>query len=287
MVYNVTRDCTYCGQGCRTPNTAAACGPALDCARVWAPEFHYEPALADAVPGSGGYFLTYHFHCSGGGSGLLRSTTGQPFGPYADLVHGVPGGDVSLFYDAPPTGDGGVYAVSSGAALYATRLTADLRAINHSGSLTLAANCDGECSRTSVGFEGPFLQQRNGTYYLAASAFGNATRHGGPRSIFNQPPAVSGCPDCYYSTYMGCASTLHGPYVDAVDRANPGGWLAVASGGHNVYFLDHAGALWATIWYGSNPGNDTPARDAPFIDLPSVVLMTNISGRLVSAGRPP
>eukprot|EP01045_Picozoa_sp_COSAG04_P024419 COSAG04_NODE_3043_length_3243_cov_16.853082_3_plen_135_part_00 len=92
VVFNLTRDCKFCGKatasgGCRAPNSCARCGggdngaggctPKTSCgARVWAPELHHLPEKAADVPGSGGWFISYHFHCAGGGSGLLKSTTG-------------------------------------------------------------------------------------------------------------------------------------------------------------------------------------------------------------------
>ena len=83
VVYNISRDCSFCGPttlpgSCRQPNIPDQCNgvgkdgkPGGHCALVWAPEFHHLPAKAADVPGSGGYFLTFHFHCSGGGSGVL------------------------------------------------------------------------------------------------------------------------------------------------------------------------------------------------------------------------
>ena len=106
VVYNISRDCGWCGptsliESCRLPNGRECNAKGSDprrtdghCALVWAPEYHHLPKKAADVAGSGGHFLTFLFNCAGGGSGVLRSTTGHAFGPYTDLLHGVRGGDV-------------------------------------------------------------------------------------------------------------------------------------------------------------------------------------------------
>jgi hypothetical protein len=291
VVFNLTRDCRFCGNataagGCRAPNSCAVCGvgantttdggcePATDCGgRVWAPELHYLPDKADAVPGSGGWFISFHFHCSGGGSGLLRSTTGSPFGPFTDLVHGVSGGDVSLFQDGP---GGDVYAISSGGGgLYASLLSDDMRSIQK--VTIISPKCsDAPCATTAIGFEGPFAIKIGSAYFLSSSAFGDAAEHGGPTSSFDKPGAPG---DSHYSSFMGVATSFLGPYTAA--NGKPGSWLAVDSGGHNNYF-SYNGTVYGTLWYGSEPNNDVPAADSGLINLPSVVAMEVVDGRLIA-----
>lgn len=182
VVYNVSRDCSWCSdepRSCRTPNTPYAC-PAQNCSRIWAPEFHFLPGKA-AEP-SGGYYVTFHFHCAGGGSGVLQSTTGEAFGPYADLLHGVSGGDVTLFTDPA---DGAVYTASSGGSIGASRLSPNLSSIVE--TFELSAVCSADCSHTNIGFEGTQLVALGGAYFLCASAFGNATARGGLPSLRRQP----------------------------------------------------------------------------------------------------
>ena len=284
VVFNLTRDCKFCGPvtptgGCRVPNTCGVCGighndstgciPARDCGgRVWAPELHYLPNKAVDVPGSGGWFISFHFHCAGGGSGLLRSTSGNAFGPYTDLVHGVPGGDVSIFQDT----NGDVYSISSGSALVASKLSKDMTSIEERH--TLSPECGSHCEHSAIGFEGPFVIKINDTYFLSSSAFGNATAHGGPRSSFNDKSAPH---DSHYSSFMGASSSFLGPYTNA---GQPGSWLALDNGGHNTYFA-YQGAVYGTLWYGSEPNDDVPTADKPLVDLPSVSKMALLDGRLV------
>ena len=259
VVYNITRDCTFCGPAsqagsCRLPNVPGKCngvGKGAHCALVWAPEFHHLPLKAADVPGSGGYFLTFHFHCAGGGSGVLRSTSGHAFGPYADLVQGVPGGDVSLFMDPA---DKKVYTISSGP-YDMCELSKNMTAI--------VQPCFHLANSSDIGFEGPFMTAipstvaaaGSYTYYLSGSAFGNATGHGGPNY----------CSDsgCFYSTYTASASSVRGAF------GKP--WLSVAAGGHNVFFRDAQQQLWSTIWFGSSIVGNLPVVDRRLQDLPSIV----------------
>jgi len=429
--------------------------------RIWAPEVHYIPQRAQQVPGSGGYFISVDCgsECSGGH--ILRSTSGTALGPYESLVSGIPGGDVSIFYD--PTADD-VYAISTtGSGIEATPLTKDMRGLalrvrallpkqrtdpypagahkltmeacnasfadagqlwwlhsfgprsprcielGHDGQTALCVDtsggkefkafscgaggtascdnqqlefravdgslrwhcnansfcltqngsagsspvlapcdnasvvtqpnerwewsaptssaasapianagshmclqmerglepafphgppsstggfrldtgggCQGDCTHTDIGFEGPFMLYLNGSYYLSSSAFGNATVHGGPKSPGFADPT---CGNCWYSAYMGRAPALNASFTSTGRGKPDGGWLAVPAGGHNVYFRTKEGELWATIWYGSNPHGDTPSSKQPYIDLPSIVKVEIAEdGRLVSVGAPP
>lgn len=270
VVYNITRDCTWCGNetyGCRTPNIPSVC-PNSTCARVWAPEFHFLPSKV-AEP-SGGYYLTFHFHCAGGSSGVLASTTGLPFGPYADhLWSGVSGGDVTLFVDPA---DGEVYTGSSGSRIVATHLTSNLSAVVE--SFEISGVCSAECSHELVGFEGTQLLAVNGSYYMCASAFGNTTNHGGPKWDAGQAEAVS---NVYYSTWCGVATSIQGPFLDT--SGDPGGWLSVPFGGHNTYFVDENGGIYSTMWYGDLDG---PPRYSPYVNLPTILGVKIVGGRLVA-----
>lgn len=276
VVYNVTRDCPTCG-ACAIPNTPSAC-PGQRCGRIWAPEYHYLPSALAAAPRAGGNFISLHLHCQGGFSGVLASTTGQPFGPYEAVNTHVPGGDVTLFADPA---NGTVYAgSSSGGQLMASRLSANLSAVEE--TFSLGAACAGECSHQLIGFEGLQLVARSGAIFMCASAYGNATAHGGPSW-----PAIAGegaDSNLFYSTYCGRADSLRGPFLDPT--GDPGGWLSVPKGGHNTYFTDKDGNMLSTLWYGSS-ARDMPPADVPLVDLPSVVSVEVIGGRLVALGKPP
>lgn len=272
VVFNVTRDCPTCGN-CTLPNTPETC-PSGECARVWAPEYHFLPSTLAALPAANGSFIALHLHCAGGFSGVLASTTGHPFGPYEAINKGIHGGDVTLFEHA----NGTVYAGSSGP-LALSRLSANLSAVEE--VITLSPTCDGDCSHEYVGFEGMQFLARGGAFFLCASAYGNATAHGGPRwpAIGNETAASN----IYYSTYCASAATLRGPFLDP--SGDPGGWLSVPKGGHNTFFEDGAGNLFSTLWYGSS-SRDMPPSDKPLVDLPSLVSVEVVGGRLVAVGDP-
>jgi hypothetical protein len=276
VVYNVTRDCPACG-ACATPNTPAAC-PTLNCARVWAPEYHYLPSTLAAAPRAGGNYIALHLHCQGGFSGVLASTSGLPFGPYEAVNTRVPGGDVTLFADPR---NGTVYAGSSGGGgLHASRLSANLSAVEE--TFTLGAACAGECSHSLIGFEGLQIVVRGDNYFMCASAYGNTSAHGGPS--WPAIAAEGANSTIFYSTFCGRADSLRGPFLDPSGDA--GGWLSVPKGGHNTYFLDESGAMYSTLWYGSS-ARDMPPADVPLVDLPSLVSVDVVDGRLVALGSPP
>lgn len=272
VVYNATRDCPGCGE-CIIPNTPAAC-PSGKCARVWAPEYHYLPSTLAAVPRAGGHFIALHLHCSGGFSGVLASTTGHAYGPYEAINTAVHGGDVTLFAAA----NGTVFAGSSGP-LQLARLSSDLATVEE--VIVVSQVCDAECSHLYVGFEGMQFLSRGGAFFLCASAYGNATAHGGPRwpAIGNETASSN----IFYSTYCGRADTIRGPFLDPSGDA--GGWLSVPKGGHNTYFTDAAGNMFSTLWYGSS-ARDMPPSDVPLVDLPSLVSVDIVDGRLVALGTP-
>ena len=273
VVYNVTRDCPTCGD-CAIPNTAACPTPG-QCARVWAPEYHYLPSTLAAVPRANGSFIALHLHCEGGFSGVLASTTGSPFGPYEAILKGVHGGDVTLFAAV----NGTVFAGSSGP-LQLSRLSANLSVIEE--VIVVGEACEDECSHSLIGFEGMQFVARDGAFFLCASAYGNATAHGGPRwpAVGNETAASN----IFYSTWCGRSDDLRGPFVDPVS-GDAGGWLAVPKGGHNTFFVDDAGNMFSTLWYGSS-ARDMPPRDVPLIDLPSLVSVGVVGGRLVAMGAP-
>jgi beta-xylosidase len=205
-------------------------GKEFDRRSVWAPEIHYF---------KNNYYLAYCI--TGLGTGVLRSTTGKPEGPYAP-THGTAGPltkgiDASLFCDD----DGSVYfAWGSG---WYVKLNDDLSALagdpimvhcnppdldpaNHHGS----KYCP---DMTHVGFEGAFLFKANGKYHMAC-----AERPGDGR----------------YSCFIASADSLAGPWGARYE--------AVPCGGHNVFFQDKQGNWWSTLF-----GNDREValRERPAI----------------------
>lgn len=217
---------------------------------LWAPEVHYF---------KGTYWLTYSMPSYVGfneysASGLLRSTSGKPEGPYED-VH--PSGrlgneiDGSLFQDD----DGTVYFLwhsgmvakmksdMSGFAESPRRLKPSLPdpdPKHHSG---LCERIFGAGSYDHIGYEGAFMIKRQGTYYLIGS-----------EQI-----------DGRYSCMVATSKNFNGPYSARYE--------AVPHGGHPAFFRDELGEWWMTF-FGSDPG-------APWEERPGAVpIRFTIDGRL-------
>ncbi|MCX6925530.1 MAG: family 43 glycosylhydrolase, partial [Verrucomicrobia bacterium] len=166
---------------------------------IWAPELHYV---------KGTFWLSYCVNWKGGGTGLLKSTSGKAEGPYVDVK---PDGpltseiDASIFQD-----DGKVYFVYQDGKI--ARLKDDMSGLAEPAHLLAPTNFK------HVGFEGAFLFKANGRYYLAGAEF-----------IDNQ-----------YHCMVASADRLEGPYGDR--------YLAVPHGGHNMFFRDKAGNWWSTLF---------------------------------------
>jgi beta-xylosidase len=199
---------------------------------LWAPEIHWL---------KGNFFIAYCI--TGLGTGLLRSTTGKPEGPYVSVNQPdaplTPGIDASLFEDD----DGKVYFVYGSGFL--ARMKDDLSGLAEE---PVRLRCDpGDpdiehhhpqrpCPPSEydhVGFEGAFLFKANGRYYLSGA-------------------------ERYYERYhcmTAESETLRGPYHAR--------YVSVPEAGHNVFFQDAHGRWWSTIF-----GNDD---DAPFHERPGIL----------------
>ncbi|MGB6919026.1 MAG: family 43 glycosylhydrolase, partial [Phycisphaerae bacterium] len=170
---------------------------------IWAPEIHFL---------KGTFWLTYCVNY--GGTGILRSTTGKPEGPYADVN---PDGpltgeiDASLFQDD----DGAVYFVYQDGKI--ARMKDDMTGLAEAPRLLKPANAG------HVGFEGAFIFKAGGRYYLSCAEFDDRE---------------------YYNCMIAGSDKLLGPYGDR--------YLAVPHGGHNMFFKDRDGRWWSTF-FGNDP----------------------------------
>jgi lysophospholipase L1-like esterase len=204
---------------------------------LWAPEVHDLKGtfwLTYSMPGWDGTAKT-------SGCGLLKSTTGKPEGPYADVQPAERIGDeidASLFEDD----DGVVYflwhsgkiarmetAMNGLAEPYHWLKTtaSDPNPKHHSG---LCAGIFGKGSFDHVGYEGMFLFKREGRYYLScAENF-----------------------DGRYSCAVATATNIYGPYGQRYE--------AIPHAGHNTFFQDSSGQWWST-YFGSD--DTAPWRERP------------------------
>ncbi len=198
---------------------------------VWAPEVHYL---------KGNFYIAYSV--TGLGTGLLRSSTGKPEGPYADvngtngpLTRGI---DASLFVDD----DGSVYFLFGSGWL--ARMKDDLTGLAEEPVRLrcLPADSDPEHHHPArpcvadewdhIGYEGVFLFKTNGRYYLSGA-------------------------ERYYERYHAMSAeskTLRGPYSTR--------YVSVPHAGHNTFFQDAKGQWWSTM-FGTDP--QAPIQKQPGI----------------------
>jgi beta-xylosidase len=204
---------------------------------LWAPEVHYLKGtfwLTYSLPGWDGTGKT-------SGTGLLKSTTGKPEGPYVDVQPDERIGDeidASLFQDDDRT----VYFLwhcgkiarmkpdMSGLAEPYRWLKAagsDPNPKHHSG---LCAGIFGKDSFDHVGYEGMFLFKANGRYYLCCAENFEGR----------------------YSCTIAMASDIYGPYGERYE--------ALPHAGHNTIFKDQQGQWWSTYFGsdGSAPWQERP-----------------------------
>jgi beta-xylosidase len=204
---------------------------------LWAPEIHFLKGtfwLTYSMPGYDGTAKT-------SGSGLLRSTSGKPEGPYEDVHPTERLGDeidASLFQDD----DGKVYflwhsgkiarmndAMTGLAEPYHWIRTTgvDANPSHHSG---LCHGIFGKDEFSHIGYEGVYLFKRKSTYYMSCS------------EIF----------EGRYSCSVAMSKHIYGPYSPREE--------AIPHAGHNVFFQDEVGNWWSTLFGsdGSGPWQEKP-----------------------------
>jgi beta-xylosidase len=182
------------------------------------------------------------FGMSAGGTGLLKSTSGKPEGPYAFVKQFTAEGfDPSLFLDGDASSaDGAVYWVMGEG--WVARLKDDLSDFAEPPRLLrpepVPFSFGGKAldHDATVGTHGAFLFKEAGKYHLAAAR--HASRLGGRAA---------------HDTYVACAEKIEGPYSVRT--------LMVPHGGQVTVFRDEGGRLWSTF------GGDATAvfRDKPGI----------------------
>lgn len=212
LVWSIERDGTWQKQWTEKNGTKRRA--------LWAPEIHYM---------KGNYYIAYCI--TGLGTGLLRSTTGKPAGPYASvntpdapLTRGI---DASLFQDD----DGTVYYLY-GSGMIAKMNNEMTGLITTPVQLTCVpdSNIDHHhparpCTVLNhVGFEGVYMLKQNGKYYLS-------------------------CAERYFERYhcmTAEADNIMGPYSAR--------YVSVPYAGHNTFFKDDKGQWWSSMF-----GNDADA----------------------------
>lgn len=191
---------------------------------VWAPEIHYL---------KGNYYLAYCVSGGqGGGTGILKSTTGKPEGPYVYALTNnarIGGGiDATLFQDD----DGAIYFTSGGGGSI-RKMLPDLSASDGPARSVEIRGSQSGAGRVSL--EGAAIFKHDGRYYLTGASFFKAS-DGGTR----------------YSSVAAIADNIWGPYTNWHE--------AVPCGGGGNYFKGPDG-----FWYCTYFGNDdqSPWREKP------------------------
>ncbi len=182
---------------------------------LWAPEIHY-------IKSKKNWYVVYSmgtFNPIGIKTGLFKSKTGKPEGPYEDVVEGpiIDGIDGSLFEED----NGDVYFLHDNCQI--AKMNKEMTGFVE--PFRQLKTTEGKL----VGFEGPGIIKLNHKYYLF-SAQGNN--------------------DMEKSTYdlsIAVADRIYGPYTKS--------WLALRHGGHGSLFLDKKGDLWTSM-FGSDDLSD-------------------------------
>lgn len=168
---------------------------------LWAPEMIYL---------YGTFWITYSLQ--GGGTGLIKSVSGNAEGPYIDMGRMTNTDiDSSLFQDE----DGQVYFVWQDGKI--ARMKDNMTGFAEDPRKLLCT--DGQ----RVGYEGAFIVKYKGKYILGAAEWNGDKR-------------VDGTYDLMYAV----ADHLYGPYTPRR--------LAVPHGGHGTMFIDHEGNLMSTLF---------------------------------------
>jgi len=192
-------------------------GKKIAASAIWAPELHYFKNT---------YWIAYCVNY--GGTGILKSESGKPEGPYVDVKKDGPLTseiDASLFDDE----NGSVYFVWQNGKI--AKMKEDLSGLAEEPRHLKPANAN------HVGFEAAFITKINGRYHLICADF---MKWDGKTATY----------DCMAAS----SENIYGPYGDR--------YLAVPGGGHNVLFKDAEGKWWSTYF-----GNDSkaPFRERPAI----------------------
>ncbi|MBA2941216.1 family 43 glycosylhydrolase [Paenibacillus sp. CGMCC 1.16610] len=184
---------------------------------LWAPEMIY---LYET------FWITYSLQ--GGGTGLIKSLSGDAEGPYIDMGRMTNTDiDSSFFQDS----DGEVYFVWQDGKI--ARMKKNMTGFAEEPRKLLCS--DGQ----RVGYEGAFIVKYQGKYILGAAEWNGDKR-------------VDGTYDLMYAV----ADHIYGPYTPRR--------VGVPHGGHGTMFIDRDGRLWSTF-FGND--RTAPFRTRPGIVL--------------------
>ncbi|MES2730177.1 MAG: PA14 domain-containing protein [Bacteroidota bacterium] len=179
---------------------------------LWAPEIRY-------IQSKKNWYITYSmgtFAPIGIKTGLFRSTTGRPEGPYVDVVTGpiIDGIDGSLFEDT----DGSVYFLHDNCLI--AKMNSEMTGFTEPFRVLKTQ------SGKPVGFEGSGMIKVNGRYYAYAAT------------------ANKDMEQETYDLTVSVSDSVYGPYSEI--------WLGLRHGGHSTLFFNRENQLWCTMFGSDN-----------------------------------
>ncbi len=179
-------------------------------------------------------------------SGVLKSTTGNPEGPYADISGNEPlvsGSNASLFMDTDST----VYFTWDNGKI--VKMKDDMSGFLNSQVILLT-----DVTGNSIGNSGVYLTLIDGTYMLVGSKWtGNNSNCTNNNSSYENPEQlIDSRLDCIIAT----SKNIFGPY------SSP--YISIPHGGGNMIFEDFERKLWGTFFCNKE-------SSAPFYERPSLI----------------
>ena len=193
-VWQFERDATWSRAAKPSPHT----GDGKPVRAIWAPEIHFFKNT---------FWMTYSMNYDG--TGLLKSTSGKPEGPYVEMKPGGPisdGIDATIFEDK----DGSVYWLDFGYRI--ARMKSDLTDL---------------------------AEPMHDLQFVPAPPWGEGInlKKVGNKYLWTNAGRESGSYDCYSAT----SDKIEGPYLNR--------YRAIPYAGHNDLFQDNAGNFWSTLFH--------------------------------------
>ncbi|MGR6918187.1 family 43 glycosylhydrolase [[Actinomadura] parvosata] len=94
--------------------------------------------------------------------------------------------------------------------------------------------------------EGAYVFKYGGKYYLLHAAWNRSSVNADGSTRYAYDPAGAGRTQYQYDAVVAVSDTFEGPYSER--------WTAGVGAGHNNFFADHSGHLWATFFRNPNFG---------------------------------
>ncbi|MEV2211525.1 family 43 glycosylhydrolase [Streptomyces sp. NPDC050997] len=216
--------------------------------QVWAPEVHYVrgrwyivACMGDHSRKVGSFLLV----SEGGVAGPYRLAKGNLAKPFGEALTG---GPAFIEPGAYHHIDGSIYAEGHDAWLV---LHNDLYAKFRADMEDIVPTTDLPEFRQSPYSPEPYLEgayvfKHGGKYYLLQAAWNRSSVAPDGSTHYAYDPPGAGRTQYQYDAVVAVADRFEGPYSRR--------WTAGVGAGHNNFFTDHGGGLWATFFRNPNAG---------------------------------